>query len=201
VVEVSLDISFDRMVTEAAPLDALIQRFGRVNRVRSREIIEQGKVAPVHVIAPAGKTLPYKAETVKASYEALPDGEVLRVKELQKMLDGVYPELKVQEIGTHVRWNADGFDLPPLRHIGKPVLMDLLEIESAACIRESDRDAYEAGPWKKRVALEIPVSGKVIWAHRDKYPQLEIGVNPLVVPDKDYSEEVGLTFNEPDSIL
>lgn len=201
VVEVSLDISFDRMITEAAPLDALIQRFGRVNRVRSREIIEQGKVAPVHVIAPSGKTLPYKAETVKASFDALPDGEVLRAVDLQGKLDGVYPELKVQEIGTHVRWSANGFDLPPLRHIGKPVLMDLLEIESAACIRESDREAYEVSSWKERVGLEVPVIGKVIWAHRDKYPQLQIGVNPLVVPDSDYSEEVGLTFNEPDSIL
>ena len=32
VVEVSLDISFDLMITECAPLDALIQRFGRINR-------------------------------------------------------------------------------------------------------------------------------------------------------------------------
>lgn len=32
VVEVSLDISYDVLVTEAAPLDALVQRMGRVNR-------------------------------------------------------------------------------------------------------------------------------------------------------------------------
>jgi CRISPR-associated endonuclease/helicase Cas3 len=32
VVEVSLDIDFDSMVTEVAPLEALVQRFGRVNR-------------------------------------------------------------------------------------------------------------------------------------------------------------------------
>ncbi|NJE09877.1 CRISPR-associated helicase Cas3' [Thermococcus sp. MAR1] len=32
VVEVSLDISFSTIITEPAPLDALIQRFGRVNR-------------------------------------------------------------------------------------------------------------------------------------------------------------------------
>jgi len=34
VVEVSLDVSFDRLYTELAPLEALIQRFGRVNRRR-----------------------------------------------------------------------------------------------------------------------------------------------------------------------
>ena len=36
VVEVSLDIDFDTIFTEPAPLEALIQRFGRVNRARKR---------------------------------------------------------------------------------------------------------------------------------------------------------------------
>lgn len=45
VVEVSLDVSFDTAFTEPAPLDALLQRFGRVNR-RPR----QGELADVHVL-------------------------------------------------------------------------------------------------------------------------------------------------------
>ena len=32
VVEVSLDVDFDTIFTEPAPLDALLQRFGRINR-------------------------------------------------------------------------------------------------------------------------------------------------------------------------
>jgi len=37
VVEVSLDIDFDRMFTECAPPDAIVQRAGRVNRRREKE--------------------------------------------------------------------------------------------------------------------------------------------------------------------
>jgi len=50
VVEVSLDISFDMMITECAPIDALIQRFGRINRKRTQDTI--GKFKPIYVITP-----------------------------------------------------------------------------------------------------------------------------------------------------
>ena len=53
VVEVSLDISFDLMITETAPIDALIQRFGRINRKRTAETI--GKYKPIYIIAPPQK--------------------------------------------------------------------------------------------------------------------------------------------------
>ncbi|MBB5136201.1 CRISPR-associated endonuclease/helicase Cas3 [Thermocatellispora tengchongensis] len=36
VVEVSLNVDFDRLFTSAAPLEALLQRFGRVNRIAAR---------------------------------------------------------------------------------------------------------------------------------------------------------------------
>ena len=43
-VEVSLDIDLDIIYTEPAPLEALVQRFGRINRCR-----KQKDLAPVHV--------------------------------------------------------------------------------------------------------------------------------------------------------
>ena len=94
VVEVSLDISFDRMITQVAPFDALIQRFGRVNRKRSDETI--GKYKPVHVIKLSGNALPYKSETLKASYEQLKDGELLKERSLQAKIDAVLSDFRYQ---------------------------------------------------------------------------------------------------------
>jgi len=37
------------MITETAPIDALIQRFGRINRKRTAETI--GKYKPIYIIA------------------------------------------------------------------------------------------------------------------------------------------------------
>jgi CRISPR-associated endonuclease/helicase Cas3 len=54
VVEVSLDIDFDELHTEAAPIDSLIQRFGRVNRNRPDGVICPAYVYHVESARPYG---------------------------------------------------------------------------------------------------------------------------------------------------
>ena len=71
VVEVSLDVDFDTIYTEPAPLEALIQRFGRVNRARAEQ-----QLVDVHVMRQpvTGKdTLPYDADMVARSLAVLED--------------------------------------------------------------------------------------------------------------------------------
>jgi CRISPR-associated endonuclease/helicase Cas3 len=202
VVEVSLDISFDRMVTEAAPLDALIQRFGRVNRRRTKDTL--GKYKPVHVLAPGTSYLPYKADVIKASYAQLPvGGAVLHEQELQQKIDAVYPDLQVSDISTHVIWDKGRCTIRELCNNARSVLVDTLEIESSACILATDREKYLAPetPWQERVMLEIPVSWRSMRPHLGKYERLEIGALPFVIAgNKDY-EELGLLFDEYDIFL
>lgn len=63
VVEVSLDIDLDTIFTDPAPLEALVQRFGRVNR---RRLIRP--TAPVHVFTrPVVNGRPYAAALVDAA--------------------------------------------------------------------------------------------------------------------------------------
>ena len=49
VVEVSLDVDFDTIYTDPAPLEALLQRFGRVNRGRKAAEGEALPLCPVYV--------------------------------------------------------------------------------------------------------------------------------------------------------
>ena len=202
VVEVSLDISFDRMITESAPLDALVQRFGRVNRRRTAHTL--GWLRPVHVLAPGSSYLPYKAEIIKESYAQLPtNGAVLHEKELQQKIDAVYPALQISSISTHVIWDGARCKLRELCNNTRSVLVDALEIESSACILVKDREKYLAPetPWEERVLLEIPVSWKSMRPHLKKYERLEIGALPFVIPGNQDYEELGLLFDEYDIFL
>jgi CRISPR-associated helicase, Cas3 family len=201
VVEVSLDISFDRMITQCAPLDSLIQRFGRVNRKRKKQTI--GNFKPIHVIAPGERTLPYKKETLTRSFEQLPDhGTVLQENELQIKINTVYPELDLKEIDIHLIFKNNQYTLKELTHCSKAVLIEALEIEGASCILEEDREKYLEATWEDRINMEIPINWKTIARYHKKYEPLNVGSNPFVIPQNanDY-KMYGLQLVEPDNFL
>jgi len=202
VVEVSLDISFDRMITECAPLDGLIQRFGRVNRKRTPESVQNRLLKPVHVLKPEGKCLPYNREVVLRSYEQLTEGEVLKEKTLQARIDEVYPQLDSREIDMHLIFQDGNYRIKELTNRKKSVLVDALEIESATCILECDREAYETAGWEERLYMEIPVNFKSIFPYRKKYIQIEIGSYPFVIPQPmEEHEKLGLILTEHEKFL
>lgn len=195
VVEVSLDISFDLMITDAAPIDALIQRFGRINRKRTGETIGQYK--PVYVLAPSEKEmdcLPYSAEVLKQSYKVLPDGELLREASLQTLIDSVYPQIDRRDIGLDAAFVDGQWRLKELRHLPKSALMDRLDIDSVSCITQADAELYKEYDVDKRMLIEIPMNYKSLkWKKLD---QLRIGKHPFVIPDGSYSSEKGLDMRK-----
>ena len=70
VVEVSLDVSFDFMVTECAPLEALVQRFGRVNRYKNKtEEINVWITFPSKI--DIKKRYPYEKEDITNTWKLL----------------------------------------------------------------------------------------------------------------------------------
>ncbi|MBZ0181355.1 MAG: CRISPR-associated helicase Cas3' [Melioribacteraceae bacterium] len=201
VVEVSLDISFDRMITECAPIDSLIQRFGRINRKRSPESI--GKYKPIHVIKPNGNVLPYKMDVLEKSFGQLPDnGQLLEEISLQEKINWVYPNNDTKEIDIHIIDNGERFKLKELTNNKKSVLVEALDIESVSCILETDREEYLTATWEKRIQLEIPINFKTISRYIHQYEQLEVGSYPFVIPcNINNYKKYGLELTEPDNFL
>lgn len=194
IVEVSLDISFDVMVTETAPLDALIQRFGRINRKRTKDT--KGKYKDVYIIKPGEnqkETRPYDFETVQKSFDVLEDGILLKERALQHKMDQVFTAIEFLGIEEHSVFKTDGrMTLDKLTHNGKSILFELLDIDSVACILESDVENYENSDFEDRLLLEIPV----YYYSVSKMQQSKKGNKPFIVPEMAYDLEKGLEVNK-----
>jgi CRISPR-associated endonuclease/helicase Cas3 len=107
VVEVSLNIDFDVLYTDPAPLEALLQRFGRVNRARKGPKV----LCPVYVATEISSTLPYDEELIKASLSQLAtlDGKALLETEVQRMLDQIYSGPFASQWVNNVRESMSNF--------------------------------------------------------------------------------------------
>ncbi|HKK44841.1 MAG TPA: CRISPR-associated helicase Cas3' [Balneolaceae bacterium] len=199
VVEVSLDINFDRMITQAAPIDALIQRFGRVNRKRQPK--KEQTFKPIHVIEPDDNTLPYSKEIVDKSFELLPDEALLKTNEIQDLIDQVYPEVTISEISAHCCWKEGNITLKKLRHITEPILLKLLEINSATCILGQDYEEYMDADWKERQWLEIPVNQKSLYGYEGSLQTAEAGSEPYIMDGQDQYDMLGLQLKQSSNFI
>lgn len=199
VVEVSLDINFDRMITQAAPIDALVQRFGRINRKRLPE--EKRTLKPIHVIEPDDNTLPYSKEIVEESFDLLSEEAPLKTTEIQELIDQIYPKVAISEISAHCCWKNGNIELKKLRHITEPVLLKLLEINSATCILEQDYEKYMEADWKERQWLEIPVNQKSLYGYDGNLQPAKAGSEPYIMTGQDRYEMLGLQLKQSSNFI
>ncbi|MCF7911360.1 MAG: CRISPR-associated helicase Cas3' [Candidatus Cloacimonetes bacterium] len=88
-IEVSLDIDYDFMITEPAPIDALLQRFGRINRKGMNE-----NPASVIICSEGSKydKKIYPEIFTRRTLELLGKIDTIKESKLQDYIDKVYPE-------------------------------------------------------------------------------------------------------------
>lgn len=97
VVEVSLDIDFDILFTENAPIDAIIQRAGRINRKRNPN--KESKVI-VHLHSEVSQKFIYtEADILDKTFEVLSqhNGRQITENEFLELVEQVYQNIDVTQ--------------------------------------------------------------------------------------------------------
>jgi CRISPR-associated endonuclease/helicase Cas3 len=208
VVEVSLDVDFDVLFSDPAPLEALLQRFGRVNRGRrsaSRDVV---------VCTPVDDALPvYEAGLVAAAIDQLRTARDAVIDEamVQDWLDAIYAGPIGDQLSRDIVACSESFQrdvlasLMPFQTDEKLEEMFLQQFDGTEVLPKSLCEEYrtllDVEPLKASM-LTVPVSrqqfhlmkrrGQVVPSERVGLPS-----KTLVVVDVPYSPESGLDLNPP----
>jgi len=197
VVEVSIDIDYDVMVTECAPMDALIQRFGRINR---RKPVTELK--NIYIYMPE-KHLPYESDVLSKTWSILPEG-TFKENDVTSLLDTVYTDRNLLKIDSSTIYNAKNntFTIKKLKN-GTDNCLDLLDINANNVIFESDLNEYSKnkniqrhisvnnffivqGKKQRIFVSNVPDQDTGFYVIKDSYSFMyskQLGLLPLVVSD------------------
>jgi CRISPR-associated helicase Cas3/CRISPR-associated endonuclease Cas3-HD len=207
-VEVSLDIDLDVLHTSAAPLEALIQRFGRVNRLGQLPgpapvVVHQPRYGPSHGGAPDEYADGvYEADPVRLAWQILArrHGGTLDEKMFSGWLDEIYAsdwgrQWRLNVERTYRNWAKNWLEF-------RDPFVDRGELEDDFDQLFNGTEAIlsqDAGEYRRLLNENTPSAGRLLaanlvipvwrWAARVGRWDKELGI---IVIDGDYDPALGL---------
>ncbi|MCS7256000.1 MAG: CRISPR-associated helicase Cas3' [Thermomicrobium sp.] len=204
VVEVSLDVSFDMMLTELAPVDDLLQRFGRVNRYN-----EHRRPMPVVVSRSPSDAVKYVYDLERlqtTAQMAPPSGTALTAVDAEEWVEAVYQGGWTNNEGRRFEQALAAFrtvvdSLRPLSHV-ETAYEDFYRLFQGAevlpsCFLEEYTRYMAHGQSLLATQLLVPVPFGTLWKLQNA-GRLSRAKDGTLIASIGYDAELGLLPDEAD---
>ena len=206
-IEVSLDIDYDVLYSEPAPLDALIQRFGRVNRRGWKDdIIKQ---VNIFKIGSDNDKYIYNQNLVNKTLDVLNNFDILQESKIQEIIDYVYSEgydSKNQETFDEVKLSFNRLlkNIVPFINFNKDNdfynLFDSYEVVPQK-FREKYLDEINNKRYYKSMSYCLSISkGQFFKLQKDNNVEFDCNNNTYFI-DVKYDSELGLKLSDEESTI
>lgn len=193
VVEVSLDIDFDIMFTENAPMDAIVQRAGRVNRKRKKT---DSKIVVFKHQPVAEEWIYNKEDFLNNTFDLLKtkDRQRLTENELTVLVDAVYHGYDVTKeesftTGVNAYQRVQKENLHYIKdNVGLPDIYTREGLDSVSVIPIHFKKSLKTGSDIEKSLHEVSISKKKLWMGRKEQDKW------FTYFDCEYDYETGLKF-------
>jgi CRISPR-associated endonuclease/helicase Cas3 len=212
VVEVSLDIDFDILYSENAPIDAIIQRAGRVNRKRKKD---NTKVIVFRESEITRKWVYDVPDILDNTFNILKDhyGDTLTELQLLEMVDNVYKEIDIEsnenfingkrkyveiQRGLHfIKDNTNRDEVYTREGLDTISVIPMINQEN----REGKEEIYYSQDFEKKEAFEKAKHELSVRKSKKFKYRIEKDSKGFNYIDADYNYEIGLIFSSNNQIV